>query len=202
VAEWLVNILSVVATIVSSLAVFAYWLGRRFEAIDRRFEMIEERFKMIDRRFEEVDKRFSALDAKFDRFARVMASYVESVYSTLVDFMSLKGLFTPEEKRFLISELERLTRAHLAMLNPLKPEEAKFILEVIRELREKDPREFDLSKLDKVIEIARRWLWEDGHPDAARMLFIAYMLKAIVRKEKGEYDYETRKSKREHFHRQ
>ena len=184
--EWLVGIVSIVVTIVSSLLVFAYWLGRRFEAIDRRFEAIDERFKAIDERFREIDERFRAMEERFDRFSRVMASYVESVYSMLVDFMGLKGLFTPEERRFLLSELERITRAHLARLNPLKPEEARFILEVVRELREKDPRDFDLSKLDRVIEIARRWLWEDGDPDAARVLFIAYTLRAMLLREKSQ----------------
>ena len=49
------TVLSILILTLASIASLAYWLGRKFEAIDRRFEA-------IDRRFEEVDRRFGAVE--------------------------------------------------------------------------------------------------------------------------------------------
>jgi hypothetical protein len=49
------TVLTILVPTLASIASLAYWLERKFEAIDRRFEA-------IDRRFEEVDKRFMGVD--------------------------------------------------------------------------------------------------------------------------------------------
>jgi len=184
--EWLITLVGTVATVAASIASLAYWLGKMFTRIEAKFAEIDRRFAEIDKRFAEIDKRFEHLESRLERLARVLVSCSQSMQCLLIDFMTLKGLFTKEERDFLIRELERVGSAHLSMLNPLKPEEARFILEVAQELKTKDPKEFDLRKLDKIIEIGQRWLLEDGHPDAARLILIAYTLKAILRKERGE----------------
>ncbi len=169
-------------------------VDKRFEEIDRRFEMVYERFKEMDRRLEELRREMSEKidelreEVRDDvrRATRALASYTRTVFQTLVDFMALKGLFTRDEREFLVREVERVGALYALSANPLKPEEAKFILEVAREIRTKDPKEIDLSKLDKIMEIAERWLWEDGSPDAAKLMNAAYILKRILQKERGE----------------
>ena len=177
--EALASVLTTLATVGS----LAYWLGRKFSQIDYRFQRIDEKFDEVYKKFEEMREE---MNLRFDRLHRALVSLNQSTHMTLVDFMTLKGVFTREEREFLVREVERLGRAH-SIANPLKPEEARFILEVMREIREKDPRDVDLSKLDKILEIADRLLMEEGSREAAELWFKTYMLKAILRKERGEY---------------
>jgi len=198
------DIIASILTTLVTVGSLAYWLGKKFsqidnkfEQIDRRFEQVNERFKQIDYRFQQIDKRFEKIDNKFDEMRkemnlrfdqlyRALVSFNQSTYTTLIDFMTLKGIFTRDEREFLVREVERLSKAY-AITNPLKSDEVRFILEVMREIREKDPKEIDLSKLDKILEIADRLLRKEGTREAAELWFKTYMLKAILRKEKGEY---------------
>jgi len=160
------------ASILAAIVSLAYWLGRKFTVIDSRFGVLENRLDGLERRL--------------DVIGRTLVHYVQSTHHTLIDFLTLKGLLAREEKEFLAREIERIGSAHLEHLNPLKSEEAKFIVEVAREVRTGDPREIDLRKLDKVMEIAQRWMEEEPSYEAAKLATIAYMLKAILKKERGE----------------
>ena len=102
------------------------------------------RFKNIDSKFDEMRKE---MNLRFDRLCETIISLNQSTYITLIDFMTLKGIFTKEEREFLVREIGRLSK--YVAINPLKPEEARFILEVMKEIREKDPKEIDICKLDK-----------------------------------------------------
>jgi hypothetical protein len=104
----------------------------------------------------------------------------------LIEFMALKGLFTAGERRYLLSEAERIIAAYSLRANPLSPEEARFILEVLRELREKPAKEIDISKLDKALEIADKWFKRDRVYEAAKLWINLYTLRAITLKERGE----------------
>ena len=163
-------IASILTTLIT-VGSLAYWLGKKFSQIDHRFEQIDHKFKQIDLRFQQIDERFGKIDNKFSEMKKEMnlrfnqlykalVSLNQSTYVTLIDFMTLKGIFTRNEREFLIREVERLSRAYTA--NPLKPEELRFILEVMKEIREKDPKEIDLSKLDKILEIADRLFRKEG----------------------------------------
>jgi hypothetical protein len=100
--------------------------------------------------------------------------------------MTLKGLFTEEERSYLVREAERISRVYSVRANPLSPEEAQFILEVLRELREKPAKEIDISKLDKALEIADKWFKREGIYEAAKLWINLYTLRAITLKERGE----------------
>jgi len=104
----------------------------------------------------------------------------------LIEFMAMKGLFTTEERGYLLSKAERIIAAYAPRANPLSPEEAKFILEVLRELREKPAKEVDVSKLDKALEIADRWFKREGVYEAAKLWINLYTLRAITRVERGK----------------
>ncbi len=189
--DWLVQLLSTIITVVISIASLAYWLGRKFAEIDARFRIIDERFRQIEEKFERIEERFGRIDERFERLEHTMKSMVRSVLSCtqamqhmLIDFMSVKGLFTREERDFLVREVDRFATLH--QYNPLKPEEAKFIKQVMEEIRTKDPKEFEMWKLDKVMEIFQRLFEEEPTPEVAKMLLYVYTLKRILQKERGE----------------
>ena len=158
-------------------------LESRMTSLENRVNGLENRIVSLENSMKDLEKRLSS---EIRRAFSHVISFTQSIQYMLIDFMSMKGLFTKEEREFLIKDVERIGKLYLTTLNPLKPEEARFILEVMKEIREKDPKEIDLSKLDRIIEIARRWFEEEGHPDAARLMIEAYMLKSILRKERGE----------------
>jgi hypothetical protein len=170
--ELLVGFASTIAAIAASTATLGYWLGRRFERI-------EEKLKAHDVKFERLEERFEKLEGK-------MSGLVLAIHSHLIDFMTLKGLFTEEERGYLVREAERISRVYSVRANPLSPEEAQFILEVLRELREKPAKEVDISKLDKALEIADRWFKREGAYEAAKLWINLYTLRAITLKERGE----------------
>jgi len=195
--ELLVGFASTIAAIAASAATLGYWLGRKFEGIEKRFEEINKRFEEVNKRFEKVDKRFEKYDEKFERleermaaeFRRTRREFVELVralHTHLIEFIAMKGLFTAEERMYLLSEAERIIAAYAARANPLSREEAEFILEVVRELREKPAKEVDLAKLDKALEIADKWFERDGVYEAAKLWINLYTLRAILLKERGE----------------
>ncbi len=140
----------------------------------------DSKFKILEEGIETLKKRVESLRLS-------TTSLVQSVQSFVIDFMTFKGLFTDKERDFLVKEVDRICGIYMMKSNPLRPEEAKFIQEVMKEIREKDPKEIDLSKLDKIIEIAKRWFLEDNNPDALRMMYYVYALKRILEKERGEF---------------
>ena len=182
----IVGFISIGVTIVASIASLAYWLGKKFAEIDARFKQIDARFRQIDLRFKEIDLRFKEVRGEFSVSIARVIELIRALHINLIDFMSMKGLFTREEREYLIREVRRIIQAYSVRFNPLKPEEAKFILEVMKEIEEKDPKEIDLSKLDRILEIADRWFKEDGCYEAAKLWIIVYTLKRILEKERGE----------------
>ena len=170
--ELLIGFAGTIAAIVASTATLGYWLGRRFERI-------EEKLKAHDEKFEHLEERFDKLEGK-------MTGLVLAIHSHLVDFMTLKGLFTEEERSYLVREAERISRVYSLRANPLSPEEARFILEVLKELREKPAKEIDISKLDKALEIADKWFKREGIYEAAKLWINLYTLRVITLKERGE----------------
>ena len=168
-------------------------LEKRFGELEYRADILCKRVDKLEIKVNDVDVRLRNLEFRFESFVndvkrslKIVIECVESCQHTMIDFMSMKGLFTDKERDFIIREIERIVSTRLHMLNPLKPEEAKFILEVLQELKTKNPREIDLSKLDRIMEIAERWLYEDADPDAAKLKMLVYMLKRILEAERGE----------------
>jgi len=50
-----------------------------------------------------------------------LARFTRSVFTLLVDFMTVKGLFTHEERDFLVRDVDRLGAAMTAGADPVKP---------------------------------------------------------------------------------
>jgi hypothetical protein len=188
--ELLAGFAGTIATIVASAATLGYWLGKKFEKIEMRFKEIDKRFEKYDNKFDEIDKKFERLERRMEEeFARMREEFTELVralHTHLIEFMALKGLFTAGERSYLLSEAERIIAAYSLHANPLSPEEAQFILEVLKELREKPAKEIDISKLDKALEIADKWFKRDRVYEAAKLWINLYTLRVITLKERGE----------------
>jgi hypothetical protein len=172
-------------------------IDERFKAIDERFKIIDDRFNRVEERLNHIEKRLDSLENRFhsleNRFS-MFSEYVRAIYFTLVDFMTLKGLFTESERLYLIRELDKFTKLYeTPPLNPLKPEELKFIKEVIQELKEKPVKEIELWKLEKLVEIADRLTREEPSRLSAEFLVKAYMLYSIIRSEKIREEEKARK---------
>ena len=206
--EMIIGFIGVIKTIILSSISLANWLGRKFSTIDFRFNLIDEkfrqineRFKIIDERFKQIDDRFKDIDNRLKSFEErldliekrssslenkfgTLGEYIKSVYLTLIDFMTLRGVFSEDERRYMIRELDRLSEAYKISANPLKPEEYKFIKEVIKELMEKPSKEIDLWKLEKIVEIAERLTREEPSRTSFEFWMKAYMLYAMIRSEK------------------
>jgi chromosome segregation ATPase len=164
-----------------------YWLGKKFQEIEMRFREIEMRFREIDRRFEEinrrfesiekrfeaVDARFAEMDKKFAAFADSIRSAVVAMNSAVVEFLGVKGLISPREASFLVSEVSRLSLAIKA--NPISKEEVEYIRQVFAK---GDVDKISVEELERVAEIAKRWWYEDGSEVAYKLFLYTWMLRA------------------------
>jgi len=194
-ASVLAGLIGTVVAVVTSIASLAYWLGRKFARIDMRLKQLEGEFgarlqrleERFDMRLKQLEREFGARLQQLEGRVDSLAGFTRSTYALLVDFMTMKGLFAEEERAFLIREVERLSASLPLRQNPLTREEVKLILEAVREVKEKDPREVDVEKLDRALEIAWSWFEREGRYEAARLWMVLYALRAIVRRERGEY---------------
>jgi len=192
-------VLGLAVTIVVQIAGLAYWLGRKFAAIEERFREVRRRFEEVDKRFGEIDRRFSGVDERFkgieQRFEEIdkrfekleqdlreeikralsaVASTATAMNSLVVDFLALKGLVTREERDFLRRQLESM--ASTIAPNPITKEEAEFL----RKVFSKPEEEITIEELDKALEILKRWFFETGKEEAYKMYLYAYMFRASL----------------------
>jgi len=198
----MIAVLGLAVTIVVQIAGLAYWLGRKFAAIEERFREIDRRFREVDRRFSEVNERFKGIEQRFEeinkRFEKLeqdlreeirrslstVASTATAMNSLVVDFLALKGLVTRDERDFLKRQLESMASAIAP--NPITKEEVEFIKKVFS----KPEEEITIEELDKALEILKRWFFETGKEEAYKMYLYAYMFRASLyyerlRKERG-----------------
>jgi hypothetical protein len=169
------TVLSILIPTLASIASLAYWLGRKFEVIDRRFEAIDRRFEEVDKRFEGVDRRFEELERRIEGSFEAFKNAVLAVNTMLVEFMGLKGLFTPQESRFPTSEMNRIISAFKPQLNPMTKEEYEFVMSV---LSKEDPDKITIEEAEKIAEIGKRWWKKDGLEVACRLFLTGEIIKA------------------------
>ncbi len=148
----LLAVLGSLAVTLATLASIAYWLGRKFEAIDKRFERLELGLRL-------------AVDG--------LKNAVVSINTMLVEFLGLKGLITPQEVSFLSAEARRLASS-VTYVNPLKKEDVEFLKEVFS----KDPEAITIEEAERVAEIGKKWWLEEGEERAYRLFLIGTFIKA------------------------
>ncbi|QOJ78765.1 hypothetical protein IG193_08455 [Infirmifilum lucidum] len=158
--EFLIGLLSVVATVVTSTVSLAYWLGRKFSEIDARFREVDSKFERLasefDSRFKEVDSRLESIERKIGSLSKASSE----AYRTVVDFLALKGLLERSEAEYLVKRVEGMF-ALLPRANPLTEEELKFVKEFLaRASRNVD--EVTVDEAEKAYEIGVRLFADDG----------------------------------------
>jgi hypothetical protein len=129
-----VTIISVVTSIVVSVASLAYWLGKKFSEFDGRFRLIEDR---VDGRFRLIGDRLSRLENAFIQFNETLLAALEA-----------KGFFTKTEALGLRGVLRAL----------LPPSASKYytkeVMERLAQLLEKDPEQYTMADIEEFNRIA------------------------------------------------
>ena len=161
------------ASIIVSISSIAYWLGRKFEAIDKRFEAIDKRFEAIDKRFEAIDKRFEAIDNEIRGIRREIVIIADSIRSStlsinsmLIEFLGVKGVITREESTFLVNEARRLSPT-IILPNPISKEDSEFLKNVLN----KDVDDISIEEAERISEIGKK-IWIENGSEAAYKIFL------------------------------
>ncbi|WP_243678338.1 hypothetical protein [Vulcanisaeta distributa] len=170
----IIYVIGLLITIIAYLAAFTYWLGRKFEGIDWRFRDLEER---LSNRIKEVETRLenrvANLENRMSNLEGGLKSAVVNVNSLLIEYMGgLKGLFSQDEVKVLTNEVSRIVG--MVRANPISKEELEFIKSVFS----KDPDQMSVEELERVIEIAKRWWWEDNSEIAFKVFQVASIVRA------------------------
>lgn len=175
--------IATILTILGSIGSLAYWLGRRFTEIEGRFRVIDEKFKQVDERFR---IRFRELEKRIENLRISIMSATRSIQAFTFDFLSIKGLITRDERDFAIRQIDRIIEASFQITNPLKPEEVRFIKEVLKEVKEKDPKDVDMRKVEQALRIIEKWSNEECSVEAFKAWMYMYLIKVSLEKERGE----------------
>ena len=175
--------IATILTILGSIGSLAYWLGRRFTEIEGRFRVIDEKFKQVDERF---GIRFRELEKRIENLRISIMSATRSIQAFTFDFLSIKGLITRDERDFAIRQIDRIIEASFQITNPLKPEEVRFIKEVLKEVKEKDPKDVDMRKVEQALRIIEKWSNEECSVEAFKAWMYMYLIKVSLEKERGE----------------
>lgn len=179
--DLVVSTISIIVTIIISIATLSFWLGRKFQEVEDRFREVDNRFREIDKRFDSlktyiderfnflknyVDERFNSLksyvDERFDsfknyvdeRFSRLIRSF-QVFHEFFIEYLSTESVIPKRSKDLLLTELRGVLRL---AVNPMSKEE----LEKIKYYLEKDPDTFTLEEAYEFLELARKFAWEYG----------------------------------------
>jgi len=211
VEELLYYLIGFSLTVIGMIASVAYWLGRKFALIDKRFDSLRVEF---DGKFESAKAELAAelrnartelggelrsakaeLGGKLDAlqrevqelrrdFARacegLKAAVSTSSHALTLDFLALKGLLDEREAGFAKAEIERLIS--MVRLNPITREELEFLKRVVA----KDVNEITLEEAERIVEIGKRWWFEDGSEVAYKvylggLVIRGYLISKAVR---------------------
>ena len=185
------GLVGVIATVITSVAALAYWLGRKFSEIDARFSEIDRRFSEVYRRFDKIDSKLADIDRRLDemdaRFSEVDSRFSE-VYRRFdgVDGRlrgvesSVRALAaaSSESHRVVVdflalkglverAEAEYLSRRIEGVFklyttaNPLKREEVEFLKNFISKAA-RNVDEVTIEEAEKAYELGLRMFVEDA----------------------------------------
>jgi hypothetical protein len=160
VEELLYYVVGFSLTIIGMIASVAYWLGRRFALIERKFDALRAEFE---------DMR-----EDFARAFEGLKSAVSSSHALTLDFLALKGLLDEKEAGFVKAEIERTVS--MVRLNPITKEELEFLKKVVA----KDVNEITLEEAERIIEIGKRWWFEDGSEAAYKVFLGGLVIRGYI----------------------
>jgi hypothetical protein len=129
------------ASVIVAIATLAYWLGRKFAAIDGRFAAMEKGVRSIR---EEVRREIEGVRGEIGSLRSGIYQFSEALLNTL----GSKGYFSQTE----VGALRGLAKA----LFPSTSSKyyTKEVAKKLMELLDKDPKDFTLADVDELNEIA------------------------------------------------
>ncbi len=191
IVEIILSAITIIVSIIVSVAVLAYWLGRKFERIEGRFEQIDERFKRIEERFEGRFKQIEGRFAGIERTLRSLALASAEVQRMVLDFLSLKGLLERSESEYLMKRAEGLFRVYVTpLIDPLSEEELKFV----REFLSRDVDLVTIEEAERAYELGKRIFVEGDERGFILAMAAAYARGYLVSREVRKRKCEERKS--------
>ncbi len=191
--EIVVTILSTVIPIITSIAMLAYWLGKKFAEINERFRLIDEGFRLIDERFKLIDDRFKSIDERFrsiERAFRVLMNASAEAHRIIIDFLSIKGIIGRDEAEYLSKRIRGIFSVYAIQTNPLTKEEWKFLKEFF-DRAATNVDDVTIEEAEKAYELGLKLFVEDfdekGFLIAIAAAYIrGYLVSKEVRKRKEE----------------
>ena len=162
-AELLISVFSLIATIIILITTLAYWLERRFTALENEIKRLENRFdsdiKRLETRLESKTARLSSeirnvetrLGSEIKRLREAMRRLGNAFVSCqkfFIEFLISERVIAREKGDVVKREARRII--DVALTNPIKKEEWKRI----KELLDKD--ELILEEALELRELARK----------------------------------------------
>jgi hypothetical protein len=125
-------------------------------------------------RLDSLQREVQELRGAFARAFEGLKSAVSSSHALTLDFLALKGLLDEKEVGFAKAEVERA--ASMVKLNPITREELEFLKRVVA----KDVNEITLEEAEKIVEIGKRWWFEDGSEIAYKVYLGGLVIRGYI----------------------
>ncbi|WP_054848720.1 hypothetical protein [Vulcanisaeta sp. JCM 14467] len=148
-------------------------LENRMNNLENRMINLENRMNNLENRMINLENRMNSLENRMIELGDGLKSAVVNINTLLIEYMGLKGLFTQDEVRVLSNEVSRVIS--MVRANPISKEELDFIKSVFS----KDPEQMSIEELERVIEIAKRWWWQDNSEIAFKVFQVASIIRPI-----------------------
>ena len=114
------------------------------------------------------------LRGQFARAFEGLRTAVSSSHALILDFLALKGLLDEKEAGFVKAEME--CTVSMVRLNPITKEELEFLKKVVA----KDVNEITLGEAERIIEIGKRWWFEDGSEAAYKVFLGGLVIRGYI----------------------
>ncbi len=194
--ELLISIFSVVITIIISIATLAYWLGRRFTALEGEIKDVETRLggeiKNLENKLggeiKDVETRLGGEIKRLRGVIRRLGAAFVGYQEFFIEFLVGEGVLAKERGDMVKGEVRRVLE--IAFTNPISKEEWRRI----KELLDKD--ELTLEEALELRELARKVAWVYGHRvEAWKLHLYASMAVGFARKKLEEEKKKQREKK-------
>ena len=125
-------------------------------------------------RLDALQREVRELRGQFARAFEGLRTAVSSSHALILDFLALKGLLDEKEAGFVKAEIDRVIS--MVQLNPITREELEFLKKVVA----KDVNEITLEEAERMVEIGKRWWFEDGSEVAYKVYLGGLVIRGYI----------------------
>ena len=125
-------------------------------------------------RLDALREEVRELRGQFARAFEGLRTAVSSSHALILDFLALKGLLDEREAGFVKAEIGRVIS--MVQLNPITREELEFLKRVVA----KDLNEITLEEAERMVEIGKRWWFEDGSEVAYKVYLGGLVIRGYI----------------------